>query len=96
MLMNHRNTLISSVSGALNDSFGAFPQNHAAMRLVDSGQDFDQRTFASPVFAGQRMDSAFEKLKVNAAQDLDWPEALRYPAEFDCRNHSKLFAPVNY
>ena len=48
----------------------------AAIRLMDAGQDLDQRALAGAVLAGERMDVAGLQAEIDVAQDLDRSEAL--------------------
>jgi hypothetical protein len=85
MLVNYGDTLVPSVSCVQNRRFHAIFQNPPTVRLMDASKDFDQRAFASPVLAGERMYPSCVKAQIDITQYLDRPKALGDPAKLDYR-----------
>ena len=51
MLMDDSDALAPGVGAAEDGRFNAVLQNQAAVRLMDSAEDFDQRAFSCPILA---------------------------------------------
>jgi len=49
MLMNYSDALARGVGAAKDDRFHAVLQNEAAVRLMNSTQDFNQRALSCPI-----------------------------------------------
>ena len=85
--MNNRNPLTPGIGGIGDHRFNAIPQDAATVWLMNSTEDFDECTLTSTIFAGQRMDSAGVKAKIDVAQDLHRSKAFRNRAKLNSRKH---------
>ena len=50
--MNHGDALAPGIGAAEDGGFDAILQNEAAIRLMNSAQDLDQRTLPCPILTG--------------------------------------------
>ena len=77
VLMDHRDAVALRV-GRTVDRDRRWPSIRisAAVRLVDAGQDLDERALAGTVLAGQRMDPPAVQAEIDVGQHLDRPEPL--------------------
>jgi hypothetical protein len=87
VLVNHSYPLAPGIGGAENRGVYAIFQDSAAVRLMNPGQDLDERALASPVLASERMHPPGPKAEINVVQNREGPKTFRDPAKFNYRTH---------
>ena len=95
VLEHRRDAVFGRVARAPEADRGAVDQDLAVGRLVDAGEDLDQRRLAGAVVAEEAMDLAGIDLDVDVAERDDRAEMLGDAAELDGRNraHPALLSP---
>jgi len=73
------------IAGTVDLDRLAFPQDGAAVRRVDPGDDLDEGGFSGPVVAQQRDDFARVDGQVDVAERLDRAESLGNPGQLQDR-----------
>jgi hypothetical protein len=76
MLVDHRDTVTLRVARPADRDLLALEQDPAAIGLVDTAQDLDQRALAGAVLAGKRVHAPGMQAKINVAQHLDRAKPL--------------------
>jgi hypothetical protein len=73
-------TMPSASAAPFGGSLTGLPskQDLAGGRLLEAGQDLDERRFAGAVFTHQRVDFTGAEIEIDAEQDLHAVEGLAY------------------
>jgi hypothetical protein len=83
--MDNRDPLTPRISGVKDRGFDAILQDQAAIGLMDTAKDLDERTLASPILASKRMHPASVKAEIYVAQNLDGSKTFHDRAQFNYR-----------